>query len=136
MSLFTIVYVSSARIGLRRPDLKAIVGGARDFNGSQGITGMLLHCDGSFMQALEGEESQLLDLYGRIRKDRRHSGVITVIAEPLAEREFGNWAMGFENLRQPPPPVVPHFSEVLSEVGGRGRSYRLLESFRDRTLSA
>jgi len=70
MSLFSIVYVSSARPGLRRPDLEAIASGAREFNGSRGITGMLLHDDGSFMQALEGEESLLQQLLSDGREDR------------------------------------------------------------------
>lgn len=136
MSLFTILYVSSARAGLRAPDIGAIVTGAREFNGSCGVTGMLMHCDGSFMQALEGEEALLTTLYTRIRNDRRHSGVITVIAEPLHEREFSQWAMGFEDLRAPPTSATPHFSGIASSAASRGRSYRLLESFRNRVLRA
>lgn len=136
MSLFTIVYVSAARAGLRRPDVEAIVRNAREFNGSRGITGMLLHCDGSFMQALEGEESLLVDLYTGIRNDRRHSGVTTVIAEPLAEREFAGWALGFEDLRWQSEAEASQFGSRLATLGGRARSYRLLEGFRDRTLRA
>lgn len=134
MSLFSIVYVSSARPGLRRPDLEAIASGAREFNGSRGITGMLLHDDGSFMQALEGEESLLLDLYTRIRNDRRHGGVITLLAEPLAEREFAGFAMAFENLHIPHHPALSLFNAMREQAGMLGRSYALLQSFRDRVL--
>jgi len=134
MSLFSIVYVSSARVGLRRPDLEAIAAGAREFNGSRCISGLLLHGDGSFMQALEGEESLLLDLYTRIRNDRRHGGVITLVAEPLAEREFAGFAMAFENLHLPLPAEHSHFQGGAAAAGNRGRSYRLLQGFRERAL--
>lgn len=128
MVLYTIVYVSSARRGLTGPDIDAIVKGAREFNGSHGITGALLHHDGSFMQAIEGEESVVRPLYLRICKDPRHQSVITLMAEPIETREFADWAMGFENLSravltEPAPRLIGAAAER------KGYSIRLLEDF-------
>lgn len=128
MVLYSIVYVSSARRGLTEQDIDAIVKGAREFNGSHSVTGALLHHDGSFMQAIEGEETVIRELYLRICRDPRHQSVITLMAERIEVREFAGWAMGFENLSRV---VRTHAApDVLGAAAERrGRSARLLEDF-------
>ena len=44
-------------------------------NPASGVTGMLLYGNGTFLQALEGDEKVVADLYGKIEKDSRHIDV-------------------------------------------------------------
>jgi len=139
MSLFVLVYVSSARHRLERPALNAILDTARRNNPALGVTGMLLYRDGGFMQALEGEEAVVRDLYARIARDRRHQGLITILAEPAERREFADWSMGFENL-DPSRAAGDEAERVFfsldrQSAAARGVAYRLLAGFRDRALA-
>lgn len=68
---------------------------SREFNRSKNITGILLYCDGSFMQLLEGDEVEIRALYGRIEKDRRNYDVRTLLTLHTSERWCKDWAMGF-----------------------------------------
>lgn len=142
MSLHNIIYVSSSTRRLSHSDLDALLVQARDFNALNGITGMLLHRDGNFMQAIEGPEQTLRGLYQSIARDRRHHGVITLVDEAINSREFGDWSMGFENIeslaqgrRQPSPMtagIVAQLNSAASETTGRSR--RLLAGFFERAL--
>ena len=141
-SLFTIVYVSSATGRPGDAQLMRILETARHFNGGQGITGMLLYRDGSFMQALEGPAQAVRDLYLRIRLDPRHRSVTTLVAEPLQQREFADWSMGFHNLDDSArrPAGISEAERVFFSLdresqAARGVAYRLLAGFRDRALA-
>src|SRR3954468_5458514 len=98
MSLVHLVYVSSATRQFSQAELIALLATSCRNNEPVGITGMLLYRDGNFMQVLEGEESAVAAAYDRISKDRRHDGLITMLKEPIATRDFGDWSMGFRDL--------------------------------------
>lgn len=92
--LHTIVYVSHAVGEVSDAELERILEVSRRNNGRDGITGALLHRDGSFMQCLEGEEGVVRAAYERISRDARHGGVLVLMDEPIAERAFPSWSMG------------------------------------------
>lgn len=98
MALITLVYVSSAVRLMTATDLIELLRGSRERNQKKQITGLLLYRDGNFMQALEGEENAVDSLHEHIRGDPRHRGLITLIRQPIRERIFDNWSMGFRNL--------------------------------------
>jgi hypothetical protein len=79
-------------------ELMAILSVARQTNQELEITGMLLYRDGFFIQALEGEETQVKALYDKIRQDPRHRNVVTVDIHPITERAFVGWHMGFNKI--------------------------------------
>ncbi len=62
------------------------------------MTGLLLYLDGNFMQVLEGPEEAVMDIFGKIEKDIRHTNIIVILKDPIAEREFSEWSMAFLNL--------------------------------------
>lgn len=93
-----LIYSSDATPGLESPDLKGILEKARVKNAEKLITGMLLHTSGSFFQVLEGEESVLIQLFGIISSDARHTRVTKIIQEPIAKRAFGEWTMAFSDI--------------------------------------
>jgi hypothetical protein len=112
--MFFLVYVSVAQENVSREDLLEILAKSREANAKAGITGMLLYKDGKFMQALEGEETAVRELYARISRDPRHLGVLTLVEGEREDRCFGDWSMGFQDLSSPEARATPGYSEFLN----------------------
>ena len=92
---FRLIYRSHNRIpnDRRKAELGAIFSAARSTNKRLGVTGALLTSGDWFVQALEGDEAVVRDLYERIRQDARHESVTLLEAETVDGRTFGRWAM-------------------------------------------
>jgi hypothetical protein len=100
-ALHSLVYVSSAT-GVLSPDqLRALQEQARAGNRERGITGLLLFCEGSFMQVLEGGRSTVDQVYRRIGRDPRHHHLIELVSEPILQRDFADWEMAFSTATAP-----------------------------------
>ena len=93
--LHAIAYVSAASWNLLDEEVEHIVSASRRLNAANGITGILLYCDGNFMQYLEGEEAAVTETFARIRASESHYQVNELMNQPIDEREFSDWAMGF-----------------------------------------
>ncbi|MDH4194034.1 MAG: BLUF domain-containing protein [Nitrospirota bacterium] len=93
--LYQIIYASAATRPIEEDELMAMLKLAREKNTRLGITGMLLHCDGSFIQALEGPKDRVMDLLRAIRQDPRHSRIEILFEGPIKNRNFSQWSMGF-----------------------------------------
>lgn len=93
-----LIYCSAAIPGLAPADLRAILETARRNNAQRAVTGMLLYTSGSFFQVLEGDEATLTKLFAIIASDRRHKNATMIIREPIAQRAFGEWTMGFAEM--------------------------------------
>jgi hypothetical protein len=63
-------------------------------NAGRGITGIVLYQGDSAFQVLEGFPDAIEALYATIAHDPQHWFVSRLIAEPIAERSFGDWSMG------------------------------------------
>lgn len=87
-------YFSSAAGELTAEALSDILSLSQRKNAASGVTGLLCHYDGSFLQFLEGQKEVVLDTYARIIADPRHVGLIEVCNRPISERAFGDWSMG------------------------------------------
>lgn len=98
--LHQLLYVSAARPGISEADIDSILAGARSHNAKQGITGLLLCIDEAFLQVLEGPEPAVQDLYARIARDPRHHQVLCLLNQPAQRRDFPNWSMGYDRLRE------------------------------------
>ncbi|WP_168220554.1 BLUF domain-containing protein [Azospirillum thermophilum] len=63
-------------------------------NRDGGITGFLVHFEGTFLQVLEGEPERVEPLFGRIAADGRHEN-IRILERDMDRRSpvFGFWAM-------------------------------------------
>ncbi len=106
------MYVSSAVGSWTSAELTALLGQARTKNTALGVTGVLLHREGTFMQVLEGEEDVVRPLYGSIAHDPRHADVVNVWGSLSPGRRFGDWSMGFRDL-DAHPVDLPGYTEVL-----------------------
>lgn len=91
-------YFSSASIDSSPSDIEQILTTSRDNNRRQGITSLLLHDKGNYLQIIEGPKAQVLALFEVIKRDSRHTGVIEILQQPVAERQFPDCAMSFHDL--------------------------------------
>ncbi|HEY3287190.1 MAG TPA: BLUF domain-containing protein [Gemmatimonadaceae bacterium] len=94
-ALHTLVYVSSAEHLQSEAELEEILTVARELNARDDVTGILLYHEGSFMQCLEGDREVIHATYDRIARDPRHHGIVKLLDEPIAERSFPEWQMGY-----------------------------------------
>lgn len=98
MGLISLVYVSAAAVPFDDAALTTLLQQSRSNNLQRHVTGMLLYRDGTFMQALEGEEATVVALEATIRDDPRHTQMTRLLTQELTERQFPEWAMGFRNV--------------------------------------
>ncbi|WP_354585910.1 BLUF domain-containing protein [Hymenobacter sp. UYCo722] len=117
-SVYQVLYRSRATVPFSDDALWQLLEEARRFNVEHRISGMLLYSAGYFVQALEGPEEAVRDLYASIQQDTRHTQVVTVSAGQAADRHFAGWSMAFGHATtsdldrvlvavQGPRPVVP-----------------------------
>jgi hypothetical protein len=90
-----IVYVSTAVKLMHENQLFDILHNSRQHNAALNISGVLLYSEGTFIQVLEGRDGVIDALYSRIEADQRHKSVIKLIDEPITEKSFAQWLMGF-----------------------------------------
>jgi hypothetical protein len=89
------IYASLAIRHFGQGELLPLLEQARNANAGYSLTGMLLYIGGSFFQVLEGGAADVDAVYGKILHDPRHTRVTQIIHEPIAERDFSEWTMGF-----------------------------------------
>ncbi len=110
--LVRLMYASRAASGTGETEVAAILRHARNRNPAKGITGVLCHSDGVFVQLLEGGRTVVNAIYNRIAADPRHAEVTLLAYEEVGERRFAGWAMGQVNLARLNPALVLKYSET------------------------
>ena len=93
-----LIYLSTATSGFREPELGPILYHSRLNNRDVNVTGLLLFDGRRFLQALEGDEAEVMRTYRRIGGDKRHRKVVPLFEREVAVREFGNWHMATRAL--------------------------------------
>nr|WP_305888625.1 EAL domain-containing protein [Methylomonas sp. SURF-2] len=134
--LFFLIYHSQASSELAGDQVPELLEQTRRSNLRRGITGCLLHQDGYFMQYLEGNRQNVLDLLAHIQKDPRHRNLEIIMQGNEYHRVFPEWSMGFREVGHHlnhidfPDAGKPPFS--LPELARDPRtSYIYITSFRD-----
>jgi hypothetical protein len=111
--LVRLMYASRATAALDAEAVSAIVKRAKAGNAKLGITSVLCCCsEGAFLQVIEGGRNAVSRLYNRIAADTRHTDVVLLSFEEIAERRFAGWAMGQVNLARLNPALVLKYSET------------------------
>ncbi|MEH0759927.1 BLUF domain-containing protein [Vibrio sp. 16] len=95
MFLVRLIYASTVCDNLTQNDIEELLSISKKNNASVGVTGLLLFSQDYFLQCLEGSRSQVNAIYQHILNDRRHKKVILLEYTEVAEREFGEWSMGY-----------------------------------------
>jgi Sensors of blue-light using FAD len=114
MDMFSLVYVSSVVKPFSPTELAELLAVCHRNNAALGVTGLLLYKDGNVMQALEGDEADVLELHARIGRDPRHHHLLTLLQGPVNERQFPDWSMGFRDLRARDAADAVGYSEFLN----------------------
>ena len=108
-----IIYSSQARKIFSPAALLDLLGFCRQANPKAGLTGLLGHRDGTFLQLLEGPSEQVTRVIGRISADVRHYDIRILADRHVPERFFPDWSMGFEEVNEVALMAWPGLNHVL-----------------------
>jgi hypothetical protein len=129
-----VIYSSAAVVAFSENDLASLLLRARGNNERLDVTGLLLYHEGSFLQALEGDEEVLSALFSAISGDKRHHHIVKLLAREVDGRYFAGWQMGFVAMSSISK-TLPGFSDYFRQRGEpdakAGAATRVLSAFRD-----
>ncbi|MGD0503333.1 MAG: BLUF domain-containing protein [Steroidobacteraceae bacterium] len=94
--LIHVIYVGAASPDLSEHDTVNILNDARKTNRSHDISGLMLYVGGCLLLLLEGEPAKVDSASRAIVTEERDLRMI--LREPILEREFPEWIMGFETV--------------------------------------
>src|ERR1700684_2586707 len=94
--LIRVIYVSAASPDISEHDTVKFLNEARKANRQNGVSGLMLYMGGCLLLLLEGEAAKVDIASSAIFSDKREMRMI--LREPIAEREFPEWIMGFETV--------------------------------------
>ena len=114
--LRSIAYISSTSGTLLNEELECLLVGARSFNESVGVTGVLLYNGVSFFQYFEGDTVACELVFERIRGSLRHHSVHTLVDRPVQARYFSNWTMGLSTASNTELLALSHADWLASAV--------------------
>lgn len=131
--MYHIVYLSTAVKSITETDLTDILNSSRKNNKERNVTGLLMYCDGNFVQLIEGEEEDVKAIYAAIEKDGRHKNIILLISSASEQRNFPDWTMGFaaaekDDLHQIEGYVNPKNPDFL-KVNHNSQAIFILQTF-------
>ncbi len=93
--MHTLAYISHETWPMTRDKLFILLQLCREKNLAHNITGLLLYVDGKFVQVIEGNKSDIDQLYANIKQDSRNKQVTQLIYKKIETRNFEKWEMGF-----------------------------------------
>jgi hypothetical protein len=130
------IYTSAAVHDFNEDDVLNIAMSCRNNNQALDITGMLLFSEGSFFQVLEGPSHAVQKLFEKIQQDKRHDRVAKLILEPIEQRDFSHWSMGYAGVSRDELKAIPGLNDFFSTRRcylemDEGRAKTLLNAFRE-----
>jgi hypothetical protein len=93
-------YVSSAHKEMSASELLELLQQCLKNNPPLGVTGMLLYGNGTFLQAIEGDDEVVDRLVEKISKDPRHTRLRFGSRKQLERRQYSEWSMGFKRVSE------------------------------------
>lgn len=108
--LTQLVYKSVATERMPKSKLYKILVQARGNNKLEGITGLLVFVDGTFLQVLEGAPEAVSKILRTITADPRHKDIKVIYKASVEQRTFPSWQMAY---------VSPSAKELATWAGLR-----------------
>ena len=108
-------------------------------NPKRGLTGLLIFGNNTFLQTIEGEKKIVEELLEKISKDKRHTKFQILSKQSIENRQYSNWAMGFEKLTEQTIAEAPKLqSFALSDFNPEylSSNVSVIESLLDRHRSS
>lgn len=93
--LMRLIYASESSQPLTPGAVQQLVDHASRANSRRQLTGVLAFDQRAFLQCLEGDRETVSEIFCRIAADSRHRRVVLLEYQPVSERMFSNWNMGF-----------------------------------------
>jgi Sensors of blue-light using FAD len=117
-------------------ELNTLLDECREKNAKAQVTGMLLYRHRTFFQALEGDRPVVEALLEKIAKDKRHDRLTKLIVEPIEERAFATWTMGYSKISTNELARIPGLNDFFTRGNsyleiGEGRAKSLLSAFKE-----
>jgi hypothetical protein len=97
-TMIQLSYISSVSHPLSTEELVDLLQKCLTNNQRDGVTGMLLYGNDTFLQTLEGEEETVDRLYEKILQDPLHSHVKSLTRKTIENRQYSDWSMGFNRI--------------------------------------
>lgn len=91
-------------------------------NARVGITGVLLHDRGRFVQVIEGSPEALDTLIAALARDPRHDDLCVLLRTPIVERTFQNWHMVACDVGTADPVAASTLSDMTHAYLGNFRA--------------
>ena len=113
-----LLYVSQATRNIPASDLDDILAVGRANNLARDLSGILVHVDSGFLQILEGQRDAVMQMYGRIAEDPRHSHPRVLVDRTVAARSFSGWSLGYEHLKGAKDEMAGMFGIVREAIAG------------------
>ena len=130
--LYTLVYLSTYHSSeIAETELLAILSRCRKNNSERQVTGLLIFAEGTFIQALEGNKEDVLQIYNKVKGDSRHFGVAKILDHHHNKRVFEKWSMGFKTTSLE---SISHFLKGNNEMENNDL-INLIKSERTRVLT-
>jgi hypothetical protein len=95
--MFSILYSSDAAYPLGEVEINHILDKARARNIEAGVTGILLHKNGHFLQYIEGAELELARIFQIIQENKQHNNLKVIFYRPVSQRLFPEWSMAYQS---------------------------------------
>ena len=111
-------------------EIRDILASSRKNNAPIGVTGALMFNAGCFGQVLEGKREVLESTFERIQRDTRHGDVSLLAFEPIEQRVFGAWSMGFVGARAEDEAAFADVAEQSGFDPSLANGDQLLEALR------
>jgi hypothetical protein len=134
--MIRLAYISSATQYPSEQDLLNLLTQARGRNLKQNITGMLLYDNATYIQVLEGDAKDVHEIFASIKKDKRNTGVVTLLEETIEQRSFPQWSMGFKTKARFSTTELSGFVDLFNgkldktiAIENKSRAVKLLISF-------
>lgn len=130
------IYVSTETSKFSKDQILSLLEKARKNNSELNVTGMLLYDRGSFFQALEGDRLVVEKLFQHISRDSRHENITKIILEPIEQRDFAAWTMGYSGVTTNELKTIDglndffHQNKCFADLD-EGRAKKLLAAFKD-----
>lgn len=95
MSIYQIVYVSTAKKQLSSAELDQLTSCIAKNNANNELTGILLYTGTSFLQLLEGCTQKVKEIFQVIQKDPRHTSLSVIVERTIKTRRYPRTSLSF-----------------------------------------
>lgn len=97
--LSQLIYVSTRVPSCTEAEIEKILNTSVENNKINNITGILVYSSNRFLQVLEGDSDVILNLYDKIKEDKRHKNSVMISLKSIDKRLFPGWHMGSKYLK-------------------------------------